>query len=1077
MLPAKQGLYYISKDAHFLYFNVHIIYVMKNNHPRPFRQLPMMKLPLTVLCCTFIVVVHAQSPGKIVRPAGGSGITALNPNGDGYSSATTNGFTSSDITQSEIPYKVVPPAITEPTGDIATGPSGGFTDIVKTVDNSGFYTYSDGTNLLFRLRIGNIISGSKGYSILIDTDGKIGNSGPYADPNYVAATNSSNGNAGFEYEVVLETNFRVAVYQIDGTTAPGTAIATYALNTNSQISMALTTDGNNPDYFYDWYVPVSAIGSPASFRMVATTVTSPSSALQGSRSDIYGIDDATGGSVATAWTTVINAQPLITPASLGSGGTGVAATCTEPPVVNGPVTTGSNINVTGTWTRLDASKPSTATITLYKNNAVVSTTAVSTGATWSISVPTIAPGDVFYAKAVATGESACLQSASVTAGCASTPAAPVITCASSKGITGTIPTGTTVNIYQVTSANGNPTTTPLSTGLVYVTNAGDITFNYYGTNPQSGNACQGQNGVLTTNTTYMLVSNNGGCLSAPTFICITGASQNSWNYISANTLAFTTPIYPYQTTVSGTGATSGQVLRLFINNKYVSSITATGSPFSFTGLSLNTGDALKVYAQTSGACMTESPVQTVSCYTTPPVITTNSSGNLLTTLTSISGSAASPGATINLYKGTAPSGTLAGTTTANSSGQWTVTGLLLLAGDSYYATQTVSGCTSPASAAATVLAPTLTCPSFAAASYADNASSVGGSVLLFSGTIRLYLDGTLIGSTSVTAATSWSIPVNTNYANTLYPGGVLTVTAQSATGAENTACGSSATITCTSPLQPTVAPLTKTINTGQTVSFAVSNVSSSTWYSIRDNTGASYATANYASSTTGFNLVTNPFNNAGNFTLNISADNLTGCAASTRQALVTVNFVTLPVNFLEVTARYETDAVQTGWTVTNEVNVDRYEVERSEDCIHYTTVATVPYYPVITAQHAYSFRDTRLPATNSWCYRIRQVDKDGRSTLSMIATVQATNRELVWRLSPNPASANTSLVILSPKDQTGTIVLLNMQGQVLYSHQENIRKGSNTFSIPGLQGYAPGLYTVKLQAGQREQSQKLIVAK
>jgi hypothetical protein len=76
--------------------------------------------------------------------------------------------------------------VIEPTGDLATGPAGGFTDIVKTVDNSGFYIYYDGVNLLFRLRIGGIISGSKGYSIMLDTDGKIGNSGPYAYPKLVA---------------------------------------------------------------------------------------------------------------------------------------------------------------------------------------------------------------------------------------------------------------------------------------------------------------------------------------------------------------------------------------------------------------------------------------------------------------------------------------------------------------------------------------------------------------------------------------------------------------------------------------------------------------------------------------------------------------------------------------------------------------------------------------------------------------------------------------------------------------------------------------------------------------------------
>src|SRR5438105_10003583 len=127
----------------------------------------------------------------------------------------------------------------------------------------------------------------------------------------------------------------------------------------------------------------------------------------------------------------------------------------------------------------------------------------------------------------------------------------------------------------------------------------------------------------------MLVTSNSGCLSAPTFICITGSSQNSWNAITSNALSVTTPIYPYQTTVSGTGATSGQLLRLFVNDQYVSAITATGSAFSFSGVTLSAGDVLKVYVQTSGSCMTVSGSFTVSCYTQPPSITTNSSGNLL----------------------------------------------------------------------------------------------------------------------------------------------------------------------------------------------------------------------------------------------------------------------------------------------------------------------------------------------------------------------------------------------------------------------------------------------------------------
>ncbi|HTI07510.1 MAG TPA: hypothetical protein VL832_03105, partial [Puia sp.] len=508
---------------------------------------------LTVLC-GFAIRGLSQSPGIVVRPAGGPYSTILNPNQNGFTSATTGGYSVSDIGAgySEIPYKVVPPAITEPTGDLATGPSGGFTDIVKTVDGSGFYVYNDGTNLLFRLRIGGIISGSKGYSVLLDTDGKMGNSGPYADPNYIAPTNTSNGNPGFEYEVVLQTNFNVSVYNVDGSSNP-VLVTTYPLSTNSQISVALSTDGGNPDYFYDFAVPISVLGSPSSFRMAATTVTSPSSALQGSRSDIYGIDDSSNPNVASAWQTVINSQPAISLANIGSGGSGVASINTAAPTLNSPINTGSAIAVTGTWTRMDVSKPSTATTTLYQNGVAIGTTTVSTGGTWTITVPSVASGDVFYARAQAAGESMSLQSVNVTAGCSSPPAALVLTCASSKGISGSLPAGSTLLIYLLPTTSASPTSNPLTTNITYPTST---TFAYY------ANGCSGSSPTV-GNGTYMLMASNGGCTSTPIFECIASGSSALTGLATNSSVVVTTPIYPYQTSIGGTGAASGNIIRLF----------------------------------------------------------------------------------------------------------------------------------------------------------------------------------------------------------------------------------------------------------------------------------------------------------------------------------------------------------------------------------------------------------------------------------------------------------------------------------------------------------------------------------
>lgn len=1026
-----------------------------------------MHLRIFLLLFFFSSMAMAQSPGQIVRPVGGGGVTVLNPDGNGYSSATTAGFTSNDITQSEIPYKVVPPAVTEPTGDIATGPSGGFTDIVKTVDGSGFYVYSDGTNLLFRLRIGGIISGSKGYSILIDTDGKMGNSGPAADPNYVAATNTSNGNPGFEYEVVLQTNFQVAVYQVDGTTAPGAPIMTYALGTHSQISMALSTDGNNPDYFYDWYVPLSILGSPASFRMAATTVTSPNSALQGSRSDIFGIDDATGGPVAAGWTTVIGGQPPITVAAVQTGGGGVGPVCTAAPVLSSPITVGSNIAVGGTWTRLDASKPSTATITLYRNGSTVGTTTATTGVAWSINMPAIATGDVFYAVALASGESACTESNHVTAGCTSIPAGPSITCASTKGITGTIPLSTTINIYQVTTGQANPSTTQLTTGLVYVNNATNRTFDYFGTNPQSGNACQGQNNILPSNSTYMFVTNSNGCLSNPVFMCVTGAAQTQWNYIGTNSITLTTPVYPYQTTVSGTGAVTGQLLRLFVNNRYVSAVTAASANFTLTGLSLTAGDVLDVYAQASGACMTRSASFTVSCYLLPPVIRTTSAGNMASSATTIGGTSSSPGAAVQLYRGTAPSGTLVGSATVAANGSWSVGSLTLTAGESYYATQTLNGCTSPASAAAAVLAATTVCPSFASGTYAETASSIGGSIASFTGTVRLYLDGVLMGSTSLTNGTSWSIPVNTAYNNTLYNGAALTVTAQGTGAAENTSCPATATVVCTSPAQPTVTPLTQTINTGQTASLLVGSVVANTWYSLRDNTGKSYATANYAANTSSFNVTTQPFATPGTYSLNVTADKLTGCPSTLRTATITVNS-TLPVHFIRVEAKQtEAGHMVVLWTVAREEQVARYVVERSGNCSDFSEIGSVAFQGVAAVENNYQFVDKTALAGGKYCYRIREIDENGRFMFSPLVMWQGQPKTLTLSVAPNPASDRISLMIGSPQAIHGDVALVSMQGVVLLRKSVRLAKGSTVVMLDKLHKFASGSYFIRLNTGDR----------
>ena len=1018
----------------------------------------LLKIVIAFVCLVKFNYLCAQSPGLIVRPAGGNGVNSLNPNGDGYSSQTTAGFTTDDIAQSEVAFKVVPAAITEPTGDLSTGPTGGFTDIVTRVDGSGFYLYKDATNIYFRLRIGGIVSGSKGYSVLIDTDGKMGGSGPYADPNYVAPSGTSPGNPGFEYEVVLQTNFQVAVYNIDGTATPGAPV-TYTLATNSQISVALSTDSNTPDYFYDWFVPLSAIGNPSSIRMAVTTVTSPNSALQGTRSDIYGINDASFANTPGAWQTVVNAQPTINLSSF----TGVSVTCTAAPVLTSPIATGTSVSVTGTWTRLDASKPSSATITLYKNGSSVGTTTVSTGATWTITVPAIANGDVFYAQSQATGESACLQSNNVTAsGCITPPAAPVLTCASLKGISGTMPStgsGNTIQVYLVPTTNASPASNLVSTGtnLTYPTTTSFAFF----TNGCSG----GTNNVATG--VYMILTQNGSCASAATFVCVSSGSSGTPPPLATNSLTLTQPVYASNTSVSGTGATSGDILRLYINGQYQSSITASASSFVFPGLTLNTGDQLQVYSQTGAACMTQSAIFTVSCFTQAPVITTNTGGNLLTGAGSISGTSANPGATVQLYKGTAPSGVATGSpVTVNSSGIWTVATSALVSGDNYYAIQTSGGCASAASSGATVLTPA-TCPTISG-SYTDASTTVTGTMpSAFTGTIRLYQDGALLGSQSVTSATSWSITVP---ANSLYYNGIVSATAQSAGSAESSGC-STVAVGCTSPATPSISPTSSTITAGNSVTYSVNNVVAGTWYALLNGSGVSYATSSYRTSTSSFNITSNTFTSPGTYNLKLSADALSGCPASFAAATVTVN-AALPLLLLDFSGGNISNQLVFEWSTSNEINVSHFELEESIDGNRFAWIANIDLQQNTAVVHTYHFTINKQ-LTGATYYRLKIVDNDGKEAFSKIIIIRPAGRPYpAAQAGPNPFSTLLRVSYHAEKNTTIKLVLSDVYGRIVKTYTNKMQQGDNILSLKDLENLTTGIYFLLL--GNADGSNKMI---
>ncbi|MFT6939806.1 MAG: hypothetical protein ACJASN_001292, partial [Cyclobacteriaceae bacterium] len=803
----------------------------------------LLRLPPFFLLLFFAFnTAFGQTTGLIYKPASGAGSLVLDPNQDGYSSKTTAGFGSNDQLNSEIPFVPMPIVGSgEPDGDLAQGPRCGFTDLVRSAENETMYTYSDGTNLYFRFRLGGTAENSKGYSIFIDTDQKFGSSGTGADPNYIA------GNPGFEVEISLQTNFGVYIYNVDGVLNPseidvaGNVKRPYAINAQKSIagSTICTTD-----YFYDFYVPYASLPFTSStpLRMIGGTVISPNAAIGGKISDVAGIDDNLG-ITDDLWADLINVFPPTSGDDLSTGGT-IDARAACPSISSIPVGTTA---VSGTTTEVNG-----ATIEVFRNGLSQGTT-LATGGSWTLTglTATVA-GQVFTATAkvgeaaaTATGTkkkstsySTC-NSTTVAATCANAPISLTVT-GNVSGVNFTlndIPnTSYTVSLFDQSTGS-------LIAGSKWAANENPVTV----TTDASGNftgIVDSNQGAAISNGVYYLVAQGAGCASDKAYIC-QGATATA-----TPTIPLT--INPSATSILVSSIVTGTSLILYIDGDASSyTVTSTGTSATISGISgLVIGKSLTVLARENGKCPTFSAATLVTAASVQLAAPTVD-GTYCGATTVFSGSvAAGSGTTIQLYKsGTSGSGyTTTGSPFVTTGANWTITVPSVAVGQYVVATAGKAGAiTSVNSNEIQVLSQTSSAGLSITNPATPNEIRRGTASISGTGTpgdvIRLYIDGFIIDgfTATVNASNDWTISgldaASAGY-DVLYAEGVIGVTAKSGVLCES-AIVTGGTILCQLPSNAITFSATSatTICAGETVSLSLSTTENLVIYSLKDQSG------------------------------------------------------------------------------------------------------------------------------------------------------------------------------------------------------------------------------------------------
>ena len=180
----------------------------------------------------------------------------------------------------------------------------------------------------------------------------------------------------------------------------------------------------------------------------------------------------------------------------------------------------------------------------------------------------------------------------------------------------------------------------------------------------------------------------------------------------------------------------------------------------------------------------------------------------------------------------------------------------------------------------------------------------------------------------------------------------------------------------------------------------------------------------------------------------------------------------LSLSKLALTASQVNNDIKLQWQTTNEMNVNRYTVERSTDGKQFT--------PVVSAlskgngNFVYQATDNIAEITSSiFYYRIKELDINGNVHYS--ATVSL-NSKLVTKftVTPNPFVSFIQVQTSADKTETATLRIINSGGQIIYSKNTQLVQGQNSFTIDGLGNAAKGLYFFELQKGNTITREKIM---
>lgn len=174
----------------------------------------------------------------------------------------------------------------------------------------------------------------------------------------------------------------------------------------------------------------------------------------------------------------------------------------------------------------------------------------------------------------------------------------------------------------------------------------------------------------------------------------------------------------------------------------------------------------------------------------------------------------------------------------------------------------------------------------------------------------------------------------------------------------------------------------------------------------------------------------------------------------------------LPISLVSFEAVKQTKQTLLLWTTDNELNASKFVLERSGNGIDYQPIAELAATNTNNRVN-YNYTDAQ-PLAGLNFYRLRLVDKDGRTAYSPIRKVDFSNNDADILVYPNPVT--TSKVYISSSMNCNSAILYDAAGKPVHSY--TLQGRSNTLNLSGI---PKGIYQLRIFTDNSVQTRKLII--